>query len=129
MRRLERLLGLRRNYIRSAAASAGGNYAPFEKLSKPKPFPRKPVPLKRRRIDNPSTELKKVQSLIAKRLLRPLSLPPHICGGIKGKKGLDNAVLHRNFRGLVKIDIKRFFPNLTNKHVYAGWREVFYLSP
>jgi RNA-directed DNA polymerase len=129
MRRLERLLGLRRNYIRSAAASAGGNYAPFEKLSKPKPFQRKPVPLKRRRIDNPSTELKKVQSLIAIRLLQPLCLPSYICGGIKGKKVLDNAEFHRNSRVLLKLDIKRFFPSITNKHVYAVWNDLLNCSP
>ncbi len=129
MRRLERLLGLSRNYIRAAAASAGGNYSPFEKLSKPKPFQRKPAPSKRRRIDNPSTGLKKVQSLIAERLLQPLCLPPHICGGIKGKKVLDNVALHRNSRVLVKIDIKRFFPSITNKHVYAVWSELLNCSP
>jgi hypothetical protein len=129
MRRLERLLGLSRNYIRAAAASAGGNYSPFERLSKLKPFQLKPAPPKRRRIDNPSTELKKVQSLIVKRLLRPLSLPPHICGGIKGKNVLDNAVLHRNLRVLLKIDIKRFFPSITNKHVYAVWRDLLNCSP
>lgn len=129
MRRLERLLGLSRNYIRAAAASAGGNYSPFEKLSKPKPFQRKPAPSKRRRIDNPSAELKKVQSLIAQRLLRPLSLPPHICGGIKGKNVLDNAALHRSSRVLLKMDIKRFFPSITNKHVYAVWRDLLNCSP
>src|SRR5260370_4064082 len=129
MRRLERLLGLSRNYIRSAAASAGGNYAPFEKLSKQKPFPRKPVPLQRRRIDNPSTELKKVQSLIARRILQPLCLPSYICGGIKGKKVLDNAEFHRNSRVLLKLDIKRFFPSITNKHVYAVWNDLLNCSP
>jgi Reverse transcriptase (RNA-dependent DNA polymerase) len=129
VRRLERLLGLSRNCIRAAAASAGRHYSPFEKLSKPKPFQRNPAPPKRRRIDNPSTELKKVQSLIAQRLLRRVSLPPHICGGIKGKNVLDNAVFHRNLRVLLKIDIKRFFPSITNKHVYAVWRDLLNCSP
>ena len=129
MRRLERLLGLSRRYIRAAAASASGNYSPFEKISKPRPFQRKPVPPKRRRIDNPSTELKKVQSLIARRLLQPLSLPSHICGGIKGKKVLDNATLHRNSRVLLKTDIKRFFPSITNEHVYTVWSDLLNCSP
>lgn len=129
MRRLERLLGLSRNYIRAAAASVGGNYSPFEKLSKPRPFQRKPAPSKRRRIDNPSTGLKRVQSLIAERLLQPLCLPSHICGGIRGKKVLDNVALHKNSRVLVKIDIKRFFPSITNKHVYAVWSELLNCSP
>ena len=42
---------------------------------------------------------------------------------------LDNAVLHRNLRVLLKIDIKRFFPSITNKHVYAVWRELLNCSP
>lgn len=129
MRCLERILGLSRNQIRAAAASAGRNYAPFEKLSKAKPFQRKPVPPKRRRIDNPSAELKKVQSLIAKRLLQPLSLPSYICGGIKGKKVSDNAAFHLNSRVLLKIDIKQFFPSITNKHVYFVWSDLLNCSP
>ena len=129
MRRLERLLGLSRSYIRATAASAGGNYAPFEKCSKPRPFQRKSTVPKRRRIDNPSAELKRVQSLIEQRLLRPLCLPSHICGGIKGKNVLDNATLHQNSRVLIKIDVKRFFPSITNKHVYAVWRELLNCSP
>lgn len=129
MRRLERLLGLSRSYIHAAAASAGGNYSPFEKSSKPKPFQRNPAPPKRRRIDNPSTELKKVQSLIARRLLQSLCLPSHICGGVKGKKVLDNVALHRNSRVLLKMDIKRFFPSITNRHVYAVWRDLLNCSP
>jgi len=129
MRRLERLLGLSRGYIRAAAALADGSYSPFEKISRPRPFQRNPAPPKRRRIDNPSTELKKVQSLIARRLLMPISLPSHICGGIKGKRVLDNVTLHRNSRVLLKIDIKRFFPSITNEHVYAVWCDLLNCSP
>lgn len=129
MRRLERVLGLSRNYIRAVAALAGRNYAPFEKPSKAKPFQRKPVPPKRRIIDNPLAELKKIQSLIAKRLLQPLSLPSHICGGIKGKKVADNAAFHLDSRVLLKIDIKQFFPSITNRHVYLVWSDLLNCSP
>ena len=129
MKRLERLLGRSRDYVRAVAALAGKNYSPFEKPVKVKPFPRKSTPPKRRRIDNPSIRLKEIQSLIAQRLLQPLSLPPNICGGIKGKKVLDNAALHLNSRVLLKIDIKQFFPSISNLHVYAIWSDLLNCSP
>jgi len=129
VRRLERLLGLSRNYIRTMAASAGRHYSPFQKPAKAKPFQRKTPPPKRRIIDNPLTELKAVQSLITQRLLSPLLLPSHICGGIKGRKVLDNAALHQDSRVLLKIDIKRFFPSITNRHVYKVWRDLLICSP
>lgn len=118
-----------RNYLRAAAALASRNYAPFEKPSKAKPFSRKTVPPKRRIIDNPLAELKRVQSLIAERLLQPLSLPSHICGGIKGKKVADNAAFHLNSRVLLKIDIKQFFPSITNRHIYWVWSDLLNCSP
>jgi hypothetical protein len=61
--------------------------------------------------------------------LQPLCLPSYICGGIKGKKVLDNADFHRNSRVLLKLDIKRFFPSITNKHVYAVWNDLLNCSP
>jgi hypothetical protein len=63
-----------------------------------------------------------VQSLITERLLKPLELPYHICGGIAGKSVLDNVALHQGSKVLLKIDIARFFPSISNKHVYTVWR-------
>jgi len=129
IRRLERLLGLSRGHMRALAAFAGRYYSPFEKPTKPQPFQRKFGPPKLRIIDNPERELKIAQSLIAKRLLKPLLLPPNIMGGIKGRSVLDNASLHKNSRVLLKIDIKRFFPSITNRHVYCVWRKMLDCSP
>jgi len=66
---LERLLGLGREYIRGMAASAGARYSPFAKPARPRPFQKKAVRSKLRMIDNPSEELKVMQSLITERLL------------------------------------------------------------
>jgi hypothetical protein len=70
-----------------------------------------------------------VQSLITERLLKPLELPYHICGGITGKSVLDNVAQHKGSKVLLKIDIARFFPSISNKHVYTVWRELLGCSP
>lgn len=122
--RLERLLGLDRHYLRDLASRAGSCYSPFQKISKARPFQKKLKPPKRRVIDNPSEELKAVQSRINGRLLRPLELPAYICGGIKGKSVLDNVRLHHGATVLIRIDIAHFFPSITNEHVYGVWRDL-----
>jgi RNA-directed DNA polymerase len=129
MSRLERLLGVERQYLRDLASRAGGCYSPFPKADRQRPFARKAKTAKRRIIDNPSSELKIVQSLIANRLLKPLTLPEDVCGGIKGKSVLDNVRLHQHSKVLAKIDIARFFPSVTNKHVYEVWANLLGCSP
>jgi len=120
--RLERLLGVDRHDLRALARRAGAYYSPFDKRSKARPFQKKPNPSKTRVIDNPLDDLKAIQTLINDRLLRPLDLPSYICGGIKGKSVLDNVSLHREGKVLIKVDIKRFFPSISNVHVFAVWR-------
>jgi|ERR1700735_2177569 len=122
--RLERLLGLDRRYLRAVSARAGDRYKPFEKVVKPRPFQKTVESPKPRIIDNPSRELKALQALIYDVLLKPLQLPEYMCGGIKGKSVLDNVRIHQDARVLIKIDIKRFFPSITNRHVFAVWRNL-----
>jgi hypothetical protein len=127
--RLERLLGVDREYIYALASLAGRRYSPFPKPNRPRPFERNAKPPKLRIIDNPTEELKAVQSRIADRLLKPLVLPGHILGGIKGKSVLDNVALHHGSKVLVKIDVARFFPSISNRHVYRVWRDLLGCSP
>jgi RNA-directed DNA polymerase len=127
--RLEELLGTDRAHLRALANCAGRHYFPFPKAPKVRPFARVLKPPKLRIIDNPSDDLKAVQSLIAQRLLQPVKLPNHIFGGIKGKSVLDNVVFHRDSRVLLKMDLARFFPTITNRHIYQVWNEVLGCSP
>lgn len=129
MRRLEHLLGLSRDHLRVVADLAGGHYSPFPMSPRPRPFARRVPPPKNRIIDNPSIELKKIQSLIAERLLKPLRLPENLLGGVKGRSVLDNVAYHRSSKTLLKIDVKRFFPSITNEHVYRVWFEMLGCSP
>ena len=111
------------------ARLAGKYYSPFPKSPRPRPFARRTLPSKTRIIDNPSHKLKRIQSLIADRLLKPLQLAPNLLGGVKGKSVLHNVAYHRDSKTLLKIDVKRFFPSITNEHVYFVWREVLGCSP
>lgn len=104
------------------ASSAGARYRPFEHMKAPKPFQRKPASIKIRRIDNPRDELKSIQKRIYEKLLRPLELPNYIYGGVAGKQTLDNARLHLGAKVLIRVDIARFFPSVTNVQVYRVWR-------
>ncbi len=126
---LERLLGFDQNYLFALASRAGACYSPFPKGTKPRPFQKKAKPSKRRIIDNPSEELKAVQSRINDRLLKPLPFPPYMFGGVKGKSILDNVHVHQSTKVLVKIDIASFFPSITNKHVYRVWQDLLGCSP
>lgn len=122
MWRLETLLGKSRVELRDVASNAGRCYSPFPKKVCPRPFQKHPRPPKKRQIDNPVGDLKDIQTRIYQRILKPLVLPSHICGGVKGKTVLANVRMHFGARTLVTLDIRNFFPSITNLQVYNVWR-------
>jgi len=122
-------LGLSPEVIIAASQIAGRNYSPFISLSKPLPFAINAVALKQRRIDNPVSVTKEIQKKIYRRLLRELSMPSHIHGGIKGKTLLDNITPHLKARVVVTLDIKSFFPHITTFQVYNVWHRLLGCSP
>ena len=123
------LVGYTCQEIKSLARVAGGHYSPFDKRARPRPFQRKPLSRKVRRIDNPLEDLKKIQRRIQRRLLRPLVLPQYLCGGVRGKTVLDAVMLHIGSAVLVKLDIRNFFPRITNLQVYDVWSKLLNCSP
>jgi len=50
-------------------------------------------------------------------------------GGVKGRTISENARVHIGSRVLAKIDIRSFFPSITNLHVYRIWRDHLNCSP
>ena len=96
-------LGLSPEVIVAASQSTGHDYDPFLKVSEPAPFARNPIEFKQRKIDNPILITKEIQKRVNRRLLRPLTLPGHICGGVKGKSLLDNTVPHLKARVIVTL--------------------------
>ena len=62
-------------------------------------------------------------------MLRPILLPEYLCGGVKGRTLLHNVMIHPGAKVLVSMDIKSFFPSITNMHVYTVWRNLLNCSP
>jgi hypothetical protein len=126
---LEERLGYTRDRLRMLAANAGAHYDPFIKAPKVRWFARIAEKPKKRTIDNPDPELSRVQKRIYRKLLRNTILPHYICGGVRGRNLLHNFCIHRGAKVLVTIDIKSFFPSITNHQVYFLWRRVLNCSP
>lgn len=127
--RLEFALGVSRARLRAVASRAGAYYEPFPKKQKTRPFQKKFKSTKRRIIDNPIDPLKDIQNRINKKLLNTLNLPYYLCGGVKGRGIMDNIVVHFGAAVLVVIDIKNFFPSITDKQIFYVWRHILDCSP
>lgn len=126
MARLEALLKTSREHLASIAGYAGTYYRPFEKQERHRPFQKKINPSKKRPriIDNPGKELKIIQTKINNELLKSVTFPNYLCGGVPGKSVLDNVLMHVGAPVLVTVDIKSFFRRITNHQVYHVWRNV-----
>src|ERR1700674_3474249 len=95
MARIEALLATSRTHLRFVAGRSGTYYHPFEKQERDRPFQKKFKPLKKRPriIDNPDKELKILQSKINEQLLKSVTFPHYLCGGVPGKSVLDNVLM------------------------------------
>lgn len=131
MSKLEALLGTSREHLRFLASQAGALYKPFPKRDRTRPFAKKAKTSKKkpRTIDNPLDELKTIQKEINRRLLKSVTFPDYMLGGVPRKKVLDNVMLHLGAPVLVTLDIKSFFRRITNIQVYRVWRDVLDCSP
>jgi RNA-directed DNA polymerase len=127
--KLETILGYTRDHLRRIAAIVGSCYRPFHQKKRLRPFQRAPLSTKVRMIDNPSSELKGIQRAINIRLLRPLEFPLCVCGGVKGRSVADNIRLHFGARILVTLDIRKFFPSVSSRQIYAVWNDQLNCSP
>lgn len=122
LKRLEVLLRVSRAALFSLAETAGARYRPFD-------MRRVRGEGKWRHIDNPTGELKRIQKLINRRVLRQISLPPGMLGGVPGKSILDNARPHIGRPLVATIDIKSCFPSIDNKRVFHVFRQRMGCSP
>lgn len=120
MRRLESLLRWNRSDIRRVAARAGWYYEPFDRRRHPGD--------KWRHIDNPTGELKEIQSRLHRAILQTLPFDDNVVGGIKGRSTRDNANVHVGSSTLVTLDIKSCFPNVTDLDVYKVFRHTLNYS-
>ena len=109
-------LGVPASSLRRLASEAERHYRPFQIVRGGK----------RRQIDNPSPELKDVQRRIRACLLSPVELPRFVHGCVKGRSPLTNASPHQRRPSLAQVDIKNFYPSVSNVRVYAIWKRLGY---
>ena len=115
---IERLLNVKREYLRKIANTAGAYYDPFDMQQI-----KSDGKIKWRHIDNPQKPLKEIQRKILKKILLKnlLQLPDGMIGGVAGKSIKDNALPHTKQEMVVTIDIKDCFPNTTDKMIFNVW--------
>jgi hypothetical protein len=122
-------LGLSPDLIISTSRLAGRYYDPFCLTRDPPPFPKRPLQIKKRKIDKSILVVKEIQKRINRRLLRDLQLPSHICGGVKKKSLLDNVTPHLDASVIVTLDIRNFFRQISPFQVYRVWNELLGCAP
>lgn len=118
LRNLAFQIGFNRQLLLEIAQTGGRFYRPFQKRGE-----------KTRRIDNPVLILKEIQKRIQERLLSDISLPDHMHGGVTGRSPITNASKHVKAPLVVSLDIRKFFPFVSNKHVFHVWKDVLGCSP
>lgn len=114
---LARKLGVARELLSTLAADPDTHYRSFVIQAPGK---------KPRQIDNPDEDLKTVLRAIRVRLLAPLPLPAHVHGCVRNHSPLTNAKVHRGQPNLASVDIKNFYPSVTNSAIYKLWLRLGY---
>lgn len=111
------------------ATHANKYYSSFPRGGPVRPFAKKINPKKVRWIDSPIGPLKEMQKRINENILVQVDLPDYICGGVKGKSTVKNALMHKRSGALVKIDIKNYFPSISRERVYQIWCDIVGCPP
>lgn len=119
IKKLSFLLKTNPNDLKKIAKSAGNFYQPFDRKQI-----KENGDVKWRHIDNPLSELKKIQRKINKILLTNViqSLPTSITGGRTNQSIFTNASYHTNQEAVVTIDLKDCFPKTNNLRIFKVWR-------
>ncbi|MBU0479063.1 RNA-directed DNA polymerase [Candidatus Woesearchaeota archaeon] len=115
-RKIESLLGEKIEYLEHVASKVGNYYKPFDIYTPGK---------KPRHIDNPNSDLKKIQKKIKSRVLETVILPETMMGGIKDKSHKDNALRHIDKKVVITLDLKSYFPKTNNRNIYDVFINVF----
>lgn len=120
-RKLRQMLGIDIDAIRLIANTAPDYYKPFD-LYKGK---RSDGTDKWRHIDNPSGDLKKLQTLVLNNVLKPyaLALPDYMTGGLPKRSIRNNAQPHLGQEVVVGLDVVSCFPSIKHKMVFRVFRE------
>ncbi len=82
---------------------------------------------KKRLLENPSEELKKIQRNILNKLYQ-LDFPEYVFSGIKGRSAFGNAIYHINCKYMLKLDMSKFFPNTHRNKIYEFFKNKLKMS-
>lgn len=72
----------------------------------------------KRRIDSPDVFLKRIQKWILEDILYRLPCSNYAKAYVPGRSVTDNAKFHRGQKILLTLDLKDFFPSITENHVF-----------
>lgn len=117
----QKILRVDKDELLALSANAEEFYKPFtiEKICRD-------GSIKKRVIEPPekNSYLLEIQKRIYHRILKNAvqNLPDNVLGGRPGKTILDNALIHRYAKEMMKFDIKDFFPSVSRKCVFNIFR-------
>jgi hypothetical protein len=113
------ILQIHKDELLSLVVDADSYYKPYTQKKK-----RADGSIKERRIEPSVDYLKSAQRLIDKKILKPamVDLPIEIMGGRPNVSVVNNAKHHAQSKGLMKYDVKNFFPSIKYKHIYYIFR-------
>lgn len=113
-RTLARLLGFTLAQLTEIAGNADLAYSPFSIRRKGKT----------RTIDRPSRLLRNVQKQIYDLLLRDYRYSQFAFGGIPGRSIRSAVEPHQSRRIVVQVDVREFYPSISDKAVFSVWRRL-----
>jgi RNA-directed DNA polymerase len=82
---------------------------------------------KKRLLEKPSEELKKIQRNILYKLYQ-LDFPQYVFSEIKGRSAFGNAIYHINCKYMLKLDMSKFFPNTHRNNIYEFFKDKLKMS-
>ena len=82
---------------------------------------------KKRLLEKPSEELKKIQRNILNKLYQ-LNFPEYVFSGIRGRSAFGNAIYHINCKYMLKLDMSKFFPNTHRNSIYEFFKNKLKMS-
>jgi RNA-directed DNA polymerase len=120
LKRLSSILGKSPARLKEIAAEldvdSKSHYREFMQRSKKNPS-------KYRKITEPKPELKEIQCRLHTQL-RKIELSELVHGGVRGKSPRSNAAQHLGQRWVVNVDVKDFYPSVSNTEVHRMFRRL-----
>lgn len=81
----------------------------------------------KRFITEPVGDLAKIHKKLLSLITR-ISAPEYLHSAVKKRSYISNARMHRNGKNVLKVDIKKFFPNVKFPYVYSFFRDTLKCS-